>query len=356
MFLNYSIDLKSVGDAFASEAARVFYDAQIMTSKVVICVTGLCLLLTTAVTLLFNIKTFIDSHKRELGILKAIGYSDIKIASNFVTFGLSVLLGTAVGFGLAFAVMPKLYSVQNNDGILPYFPVRFHAEILAYFVILPSIAFAGIAVLYAYYKLKKPVIGLLKNREELVDKPHKHLRESKRDTPFLKGLTLSTLKSKKVLAFFIWFSAFCFAAMIQMGASMRDLASEMMMVMILIIGIVLASATLILAISTVVKANFKNIAVMRAFGYPQIQCANAILGGYRPFAYFGFVIGTVYQYVLLKLMVSLIFKDVQGVPDYKFDFVVMAITLAAFIVVYEGVTFICAERLKHVTLKRIMEE
>ena len=57
-----------------------FYNAQVSTAKVVCLVSGGCLLLTAIVMLLFYIKHYIDTHKKELGILKALGYSNIKIA------------------------------------------------------------------------------------------------------------------------------------------------------------------------------------------------------------------------------------------------------------------------------------
>ena len=52
-------------------------------------------------------------------------------------------------------------------------------------------------------------------------------------------------------------------------------------------------------------------------------------------SYIVFVIGTVYQYGLLRLMVDIIFKDVEGVPAHKFDFPVMFISLVCFITIYE---------------------
>ena len=153
----------------------------------------------------------------------------------------------------------------------------------------------------------------------------------------------------------MWFAAFCFAAMMQMGMSMRDLASDMMAAMIIVLGAVLACTTLLLAITSVVNSNFKTIAIMRAYGYTQSECANAILGGYRPFAYFGFAIGTVYQYAILKIMVTVVFKDIAGI-SYKFDFAVFAVVLVIFAVVYELVMLLYASRIKKVSLRQIMSE
>lgn len=55
---------------------------------------GGSLFLTTVVLLCFYIGHYVDTHKKQLGILKALGYSRIAIAKGFAVFGLSVFVGT----------------------------------------------------------------------------------------------------------------------------------------------------------------------------------------------------------------------------------------------------------------------
>lgn len=102
MFLNFYFDVVSIKNEITSELSMAFYNAQVSTAKVVCLVLGGCLLITSVVMLLFYIKHYIDIHKKELAILKALGYSNLKIAKNFWVFGISVLIGTATGFGGAF--------------------------------------------------------------------------------------------------------------------------------------------------------------------------------------------------------------------------------------------------------------
>lgn len=381
MFINYYIDLSDVRSLVASGEALILYEAQLLTSKVTVLVTGGCLLATSVVTLLYYVRHFIDIHKKELGILKAFGYSNTEIALRFWVFGLSVLVGAAVGFALAFAIMPTFYDLQNETALLPDMSVRFHAEILAYLVVLPTIVFSAISVVYARYKLGKPVIELIKDNlqgdkkrrasfarrgdentgkdnvenDGIKNECNASARKSK-DTPFLKKLSLSVLSSQKTLVFFIWFASFCFSAMTQMSISMKDLSSVMMGAMMMVIGLALAFTTLILAITTVINGNSKTIATMRAMGYSQTECANAIFGGYRPFAYVGFAIGTAYQYGLLKIMVSFVFKDFAEMPSYSFDWKVMLITLAVFALAYEGIMLCCSLRIRKIPIKQIMIE
>ena len=109
LFLNYTIDLKGISDLITTPEMQSFYDAQVMTSKVVVGVTGGCLLLTTIVTLFFYIKIYIDNHKSELGILKALGYSNFTISKKFSIFGLSAFIGTLLGYIIALLMMNYYY-------------------------------------------------------------------------------------------------------------------------------------------------------------------------------------------------------------------------------------------------------
>lgn len=356
MFLNFYLDIQLIESEITSEISMIFYNAQVSTAKVVCLVTGGCLLLTSVVMLLFYIKHYIDIHKKELGILKALGYSNLKIAKSFWVFGISAFIGTAIGYAGAFLIMPWFYSLQNEDKMLPEITINFHPSILLYFVVLPTVCFSALAVCYAWHKLKKPVLLLLKGYLQAVSKTPKHRIEKNRELSFIEDLKRNTLKSKKALVFFIIFASFCFSAMTQMSFSMKDLSSEMMGVMMLVIGLVLAFTTLFLAVTTVINGNTKTIAMMRVFGYSQKECCKAILGGYRPMSYIGFAIGTVYQYALLRVMVDIVFKDVEGVPVYKFDFPVMFISLVVFIAIYEVLMYIYSEKIKKISVKEIMIE
>jgi len=369
LFLNYNMDIVSIKPKITEGQMTVVYNALVSNSKVVCAVSGLCLLLTSVIMLIFHVKHYIDTHRKELGILKAMGYSAFAVSAHFWVFGLSVLVGTAAGFAGAHALMPTFYAVQNEDNLLPAFDFTFHPVLLVVLVVVPTVFFALLACVYARYKLRQPSIILLKDADE----PKKHfkirnnsnkvrrfLRGSGTKTPkersFLRDLTIQTLKSRKILVFFIIFSAFCFSAMTQMSFSMKDLASELMGAMILVIGLVLAFTTLFISVSTCLNGNKKSIALMKVMGYSNSQCATAILSGYRLFAYLGFAIGTGYQYGLLRAMIDLVFKDYENLPEYNFDWKAMLITLAVFIVVYEGITLLYSRRISKISIKQIMLE
>ena len=110
--------------------------------------------------LMFYVKHYIDNHKKELGILKALGYSNLKVAKSFWVFGISAFIGTVTGVGGAFLLMPRFYALQNEDKMLPEITVHFHPVILLYFVVLPTVFFSVLSIGYAWHKLHKPVLRL----------------------------------------------------------------------------------------------------------------------------------------------------------------------------------------------------
>ena len=246
--------------------------------------------------------------------------------------------------------MPKLYEIQNKDGYLPEVPITFHPGLCLALVLVPAVFFSLLAVVYSFWKLKVPALWLM--REQSVRKVVTARKDT--DMPFLQELEKSNVRQKKSLIFFITFAVFCFAAMTQMSCSMDELASRMMGIMIMAIGIVLAVVTLFIATTSVIKANRKTITMMKVFGYSAKECGKAVLSGYRPWAYFGFALGTIYQYVLLKIMVTVVFKDLEDMPDYQFDVPVMLITLAVFFVLYETIMFVYTKKMEKLSVKEIM--
>ena len=351
LFLNYNIDITAMKNEITAAGGVAMYNAIVSTGKVVAAVSGGCLAVTSVIMLLFYVKNYIDTHGKELGILKALGYFNFKIAKHFWVFGLSVFVGCVLGYVAAFLYLPSFYELQNADHLFPEIKVQFHLSLAFLLIVVPAISFAALAVIYACLRLKHPVLDLLKEKREYKAKVSK--KETK-DMPFLKELTRSTVRGRKTLVFFIAFSAFCFSAMVQMSMSMKDLSSETMAVMIMTIGLILAFMTLFLSLSSVVKGNAKTIAMMRVFGYKHSDCSKAVLGGYRPFSYIGFAIGTIYQYALLKIMVTIVFADVENVPEYNFDFKACAITLVLFILTYEIAMYGCSQRIRKLPVKSVM--
>lgn len=352
IFLNYNMDLTAAEEQIAPNGHAI-YEALVMTGKVVAAVAGGCLAATSLVMLLGYIRSFIDARAKELGILKALGYSAPAISRRFLVFGAAVLFGSVPGLLFAYGYMPAFYARQNEAGLLPDIDIRFHPGLSAALTLLPAALFALLSMLYALVLLKKPPLQLLRGTGESRPLPR---RKTKADIPFLKELKQSTLRDRKLPAFLIGFSAFCFSSMTQMSMSMKDLSSESFSGMILAIGLILAFLTLFLSLTGVVKANSRPIAMLKVFGYSRAECSRAILGCYRPVALAGFALGSAYQYVLLKLTVTYIFADYAGIPEFQFSLRALALSLAAFVPVYELIMHGYAGQIGRMSLKSIMLE
>lgn len=351
LFLSYNLDLAAIKNELVTEAERAMYTAQVMMGRVVAGVSGGCLIATSVVMLLFYVKNNIGAHGKELGILKALGYSNLEIAKHFWIFGLSVFVGCAAGFAAGSLYLPAFYRKQapNLPSLLP----GFHPLLAVALIAAPTIVFAALSVWFAWWKLKSPVLDLLREKQNVRVKIGKDGRE---EVPFLKDLRSVTLRSRKALVFFVAFSAFCFSAMVQMSFSMNELASETFAVMVLSIGLILAFVTLFLSLSSVVRGNVRTIAMMRVFGYDDATCSRCILGAYRPVSYIGFALGTGYQYALLRLTVSVVFAEIENVPDYAFDLKAFFVTLILFGITYELVMLFYSRSLKRLSLKSILLE
>lgn len=354
LFMNHNIDVVAIEDEITSLEIRQLYEAQVLSGKVVCGLCGGCLLLTSVIMLFFYIKRYIDAHRKEIGILKAIGYSSFRIAKGFGVFGFSILLGAGSGLLAAYALMPGFYKIQNEDKILPEYSVHFHPVLLVCMVILPALFFAVLSILYSCKKLDTPVLELLREKAEAVLKKKRKKKRTGKALPFLKEMRQSTVRRRKSLVFFIGFAAFCYSSMIQMSFSMEELASIFFSIMIVLIGIVLACTTLFIAVASVVNANAKPIAMMRVLGYSMKECSGAVLGGYRLVAYAGFAIGTAYQYGILKAVITFVFKDIENVPEYNFDFPALWIALVSFAALFELLLHWYSVQLRKKSLKDVM--
>ena len=352
LFVNFYLDLQSIEVEKLSLTAKAYYDAQVLIAKFVSLVSGGVLSLLAALLLFFYIKQFIDDHKEELGILKALGYRNVELAKHFWIFSCSVFLGALLGFASSFFFMKDFYDLRNQKGLLPNIEIHFHWQLFLAMVILPTILFALLGIGYALVKLKQPSLYLLK-RLELAQVKQKH-HKTKVNRPFLQELGAVHFYKKKLLIFFVVFAAFSFAAMIQLSLGLNDFIDGTIQVMMMGIGVLLFLSILLLCLGTVVQENKASLALMKAFGYSQKECSQVILTRYRLVAYLGFVFGTAYQYGLMKILFKVIVKDAQGVPAYSFDVQLCIITFLAFAILYELLVTNYFKAIRRMTLKEIM--
>lgn len=353
LFLTYMAELRSIADEVPEGAAQIIYDAQLATSKVVISVTGGCLVSTAIVVLCFYVNQYVSSHAKELGVLKALGWTRGEISRGFAVFGLSAFVGGLAGCIMAALEMPAFMETMNEDGLLPDVHPGIHPELFVYIAVLPGIVFASFAVLYAARRLRMPAVALLRG---LPATPRTTRKHENKDASFLVSVRKSILRTSRPLVFFVFIGAFCFSCMMQMSSSMTDLASELMAVIMLVIGIVLALTCLLLSVSSAVQRSMPAAAIMHASGYSTAECRRALLDGFRPAAYAGFAVGTIYQYVLLRLVIDIFYADYPGMPEYTFDAPLMWICFGLFVVLYEGGLRFVSKRLTRVQIRELASE
>ncbi|MDR1002757.1 MAG: ABC transporter permease [Oscillospiraceae bacterium] len=353
MFTNLYLDMVSAADLFTTPEQIILKDAQIATAKMVCIICGAVLMMTSVVMLVFYIRQYVDSHKKELGILKALGHSNFKIAKSFWVFGINVFVGTGLGFAFAYAIMEKFYEVQNADGIFPAFGFTFHPILLIVLVLVPTAAFMLISVGFALLSLRRPVIGMLKEIY-VGGSRNKKVKNRKNERAFKSELRSASRGSNKFLLFFILFAAFCFASNLQMAVSMRDYTSDMMSGMILVIGMTISVVMLYISVNAVINGNRRCVAMMRTVGYSDSECYSAVLGCYRPMAYMGFAVGTAYQYGLLRIMIDIVFADFEGLPPYELNIKSVAVSLALFVLFYELLMLYFSRKIKDISVKEIM--
>ena len=355
LFLNFYLDIRLLDQTNWSPEIRVVYDAQVAISWLIASISGAVLSLTSILLLFFYIRQFIDQHKPELGVLKALGYKNWEIARKFWIFSLPIGLGTGAGYFSSFVMMPHFYQLRNQSGVLPEITIRQHWSLFLFLVVLPTLSFAALAVLYASYCLRLPALDLLKRVSPSRKSPkRKTVKQIRKGRPFLKDLSASLLWSRKLLIFFVIFGSMCFSAMIQLSFGMKELTDETIQIMMMSIGTVLSVAILYLSLGVLLQESKETLAIMKVFGYSRNECHKSLFAPYRFLAFLGFVLGTGYQYGIMQLLLRLMEKSIAQKVDYDFDFGVCLMTLLVFVLVYESLIYLSNRRLDQLTIKQVM--
>lgn len=355
IFVNFPLDLKGIAHLITDPQVQIIYDAQMTMSGIITACAGGILGAVTLIVLIFAIGRFIDENSANMGVLKALGYSENKIAIGFGKFGLGVLISCVTGYIAAFFFSPLFYSsLIGNE--LPKVVFTFHIETVLILIVAPALLFSLLSIFYAKLCLRKKPLELINGVKKVkINKLTKKLQIKNSGRPFLKDLKRTILFNNFVLIFFVGFAAFGFSAQIQMAFSMRELTPDYLMtVTLIVIGTILGMVTLLIALTFVINANSKYIALLKAYGYSVKECKKAMFGGYRIISYIGFAIGTGYQFFLVKMLAS-IFAASYEIPDIKFNFIGLAVTLAAFIALYELIMLFYNRRIGKIPLREIMQ-
>lgn len=327
LFQSLRLDLQKLDISEFSAEQKSLYDAQINQSNIMLAV-ALGILGTFAViTLFFSISKYIKENQQNMGILKAMGYKRERIAVEFTKFSINAFLGAllAIIFGVLFQKI--FYQEVFANSVLPTLSVSYSPILLLTILLIPSLVFAVAAFLIAFIKLSRRPLEMIKGGKT------RHNRTIKEKKTYLKTLRSTMLKNHISLVIFVGFAALCFGASVQMSFSLNQFdTSPLFFWMMFLIGLLLGVSILYLAFGFTYSENREYISLMKGYGYYDKEIIKCLYGGYLLVSVIGFVIGTFYQFGLLKLIILVFGDSVEA--EYNFSFLGLLYTLLIFIPIY----------------------
>ena len=352
LFLNFWLDLRLLDFDQLSLLGQAYYRVQEKISQVVAGVSGLVLVVTALAMVLFYIHQFIEDQQTDLGILKAVGYARGQLARQFWIFGLYGLLGTLLGGLTAYTFLPHFYTTRNSAGLLTGLSLHLHWGLVLTMVLLTSLLLTAMAVGYAYHVLARPSLVLLKGRQTLRP-PRKKGQQGGREN-FLSDLRASLFWRHKFLIFLVGFAAFCFAAMLQLALGLQDMMDVALQVMMIGIGLILSLSIFYLALLTLLSRHKDSVAILKAMGYSQRDCLSVTLHPYYGVVMLGFLLGSAYQFGIMRLILWLVVGQGSQMVDSGFNWVNFVLAGFLLVIVYIGFNVYFSRRLAQVPIKAIL--
>ncbi|MBO5525251.1 MAG: FtsX-like permease family protein [Clostridia bacterium] len=346
LFESFRLDQLELDPSAFDELAKALYEAQLAQAKMMNIIALGVIGAFAVVTLVFSVSKYVDDNRANMGILKAIGYTDFQISVKFVLFGLNALVGGLVGYLACLATVPAFYAEMNEGSGYPAVTFSFRLSVPLFYVVVPAVAFSLLGVLFAYRKLKRSPLDLIRGTER--QGKTKKMKEGK---TFLSTLRKTVLFRHGSLILFVGFAALCFGGTVQMSFSMDGFGvSPMFFWMMFLIAILLGVSVLYLAFSFLFQANKEYVSLLKAFGYSDAECVKALFGGYVSVSVIGFAVGTVYQIGIIYLIIEL-FKDVAELT-YTFSVNGFFIALGLFVFTFAVIALYFFKKLKLLTLKK----
>lgn len=351
-FTNYMFDLNHAKYLFTTpELQAIYYEKMTMSKTITACAGGM-LGGVTLIVLTYSISRFIQDNSATIGVLKALGYSEWRCALNFSKFCIAVFVSATLAYLMSYFLYPLFYDPIGNIEL----SFGFHFRTVCFVIILPTLFFIFASVLYARFILRKAPLELINSTKNIkIGWLTRKMQSRESNETFMNELKVNIRSNNLLLIFFVGFSALAYSTQVQMAFSIREYATDYTAPIILIsLGFVLGITTLFLALSFVVNANKKYISMLKAFGYTQKECYQSMLGGYRIVAYIGFIVGTVYKYLLMNLLIDS-FAGGDSNATVLFDYSGFILTLVTFVILYELVMCFYLKKINKVSINEIMQ-
>lgn len=345
LFLSYKLDLKELDPTLFTQLQLDIYNAQVSMCNMMNLISIFILGLFSFVLLFFSIERYIEENKQNMGVLKAIGYTNNKLSLSLMKYSIPVFIGSLLGYIIALLFSKLFYNTMNKDHVYPDVSFSFNIYLCLILILTLAILTLIFAYLVGRIKLKMSPLDMINQVKK--SKKGKMIKEKK---TFLTEVRSTMLKNNIPLILFVGFATLCFSATIQMSFSIYNQAntSPLFFWMMFLIGILLGITIMILAFRFIFTNNKKHLSILKAYGYENKECYYAIYGGYLIVAIISFIIGTIYQAILMSIMFK-IFSSAYEIK-YHFDFLALIYSLIIFIITYISINVYYYNRISKLKL------
>lgn len=329
LFISYKLDLNKLDFSHFTPPQAEFFRAQDAMCTMMNMISLGILELFSFVLLFFSVARYIEENRSNMGLLKALGYTANQIGAGMMKFALPTFVGSLSGYLGALGFANPFYDTMNADGIIPEFSFSFNPWVFLGIVFGPALLVLLFSYMVGLWKAKGNPMKMI-NQTEKIKKGKKAQETGK----FIHELQRTVLKNHLGLIIFVGFSVICFSSCIQMSFTMyhETDTSPMFFWMMLTIGMLLGVTIIFLAFRFVFKGNLRYLSILKAYGYKNRECYQAMYGGYHLVSTIAFAIGTGYQILLLSTMFKK-FAGTYGIA-YKFDYLGFFYSVVLFLIVY----------------------
>ncbi|MGI6256712.1 MAG: FtsX-like permease family protein [Anaerovoracaceae bacterium] len=170
----------------------------------------------TILLLLITISEHIKEEYKNLGVLKALGYKNTEISRKYLLYFLIIGIPALLGYFAGHFLTPYYYDLVFGTFSIPFGQMDISGMNLIIFALIPAVAFAIVAYLWAMFNVRRPALSMVQSRtregaNRLVMWRNKGIKLPK----YLRGVRNTLLLSRIMILVFVLFSGFALGVQIQ---------------------------------------------------------------------------------------------------------------------------------------------
>lgn len=169
----------------------------------------------------------INSEQPHLGVLKALGYTNVEVSAKYLGYFIIIFLAAVIGYLAGHLLTPVFYSLLCSKFHIPFINDHINIINMIIFCIAPSLMITLLAFLTSVMKVKRPALHLIKNMKVKKNGILVKARNRKvTDKKYLKGVRKVILFSNLLLFVFILFGGFALGVQIQFAYTTYNMTSN----------------------------------------------------------------------------------------------------------------------------------